>query len=622
MIVQETRIKTSSGHKAVSKHVLAGAKNEAIRVLSGSDYLLKDWMKEARRENIRYGLRHIAFNPAEPMTDEQLASFAERICAELSADPDRMTLVIHQKDGRTHSHLLLPEWQDDHVLSSRFSWQRLEKIARLEEIQLGHALVAGRHDHAIAKALRAEGHHDAADRIAALAPEDRSARPVAAYTSQARRITERQGFDLPTARREILSFWQASDNDLTAFRNLLATKNWRMRSGDRTDGRRDTHIIETQDGMLIGSFTRLTKVRMKEFRLLLEKEAAIHAATDLRPVARRLKRSTLRRQQRISVNQAEQDLLWTEPSLLSEQQKQRLAKRAQAEVKVIQKHLPSIASPLYPEKLSEGFQIYLKDWKREMQAARAVLNARHPLEKRHGPESPLDIQTHCILQMMQDGWKRLKHANHAVLQARKDLNDLEAQQWVFSRQKKISEAEKRLQQALAQLAEILRYVVEFILYHLGLSSRKPAPLQIPVPMEQDMSRQHYLESRQELLQTLLSEKTRRDWIKDRCREAEQQRARVIKKWHDERQPEKDRAEAHIAALLDVARLPKALPDTVRNTIRDLKQKGQLRQSLDVMSAFNERGLVAAIPHTPNSCGHPKVGIAINDPIPRGQGARC
>ncbi|WP_249212053.1 hypothetical protein [Gluconobacter cerinus] len=600
MIVQETRIKTSSGHKTVSRHVLAGAKNEAIRVLSGSDYLLKDWMKEARREGIRYGLRHIAFNPAEPMTDEQLASFAERICTELSADPSHMALVIHQKNGSTHGHLLLPEWQADHVLSSQFSWQRLEKIARLEELRLGHSLVPGRHDHAIAKALRAEGHHDAADKIIALVPEDRSARPVAAYTSQARRMTERQDFDLPTTRRKILSFWQASDNNLTAFRNLLDTQNWRMRSGDRTDGRRDTHIIETCDGMLIGSFTRLTKVRMKEFRLLLEKEAAIHAATDLRPVARRLKRSTLRRQQRISVNQAEQDLLWTEPSLLSEQQKQRLAERAQAEVKAIQKHLPSIASPLDTEKLSEGFQIYLKAWKREMQAARAVLNARHPLEKRYGPESPLDIQTHCIILMMQDGWKKLRHANYAVLQARKELDDLEAQKWVFWRQKKISEAEKRLQQALAQLAEILRYVVEFILYHLGLSSRKPVPLQIPVPMEQDMSRQQYLENRQELLQTLLSEKTRRSWIKDRCREAEQRRARLIEKWHDERQPEKDRAEEHIAALLDVARPPKALPDTVRNTIRDLKRQGQLRQSLNAIAAFNERDATAPVSHTPNS----------------------
>lgn len=264
-------------------------------------------------------------------------------------------------------------------------------------------------------------------------------------------------------------------------------------------------------------------------------------------------------------------------------------------MKAIQKHIPSIASPLYPEKLSEVFQIYLKDWKREMQAARAVLNARHPLEKCYGSESPLDIQTHCILQMMQDGWKKLRHTNHALLQARKELNDLEAQKWVFWRQRKISEAEKRLQQALAQLAEILRYVVEFILYHLGLSSRKPVPLQIPVPMEQEMSRQQYLENRQDLLQTLLSEKTRRDWIKDRCREAEQHRARLIEKWHDERQPEKDRTEAHIAALLDVTRHPKALPDTVR----DLKKKGQLRQALDTMAAFNKRDAAAHIPHTPN-----------------------
>ncbi|MBS1081869.1 hypothetical protein JK166_14770 [Gluconobacter kondonii] len=98
---------------------------------------------------------------------------------------------------------------------------------------------------------------------------------------------------------------------------------------------------------------------------------------------------------------------------------------------------------------------------------------------------------------------------------------------------------------------------------------------------------------------LLSEKTRRDWIKNRCREAEQQRARLIDEWHNERQPEKDRAEAHIAALLDVARPPKALPDTVQNTIRDLKQKGQLRQSLDTMTAFNKRDAGAHIPHIPD-----------------------
>ncbi|WP_218023666.1 relaxase/mobilization nuclease domain-containing protein, partial [Gluconobacter sphaericus] len=167
MIVQETRIKSSSGHQAVSRHVLSGAKNEAIRLISGSDYLLKDWMKEARREGVRYGLRHIAFNPSGVMTDQQLSDFAGDICRELGADSNRTTFVIHQKDGKTHGHLLLPEWQEDHVLSSKFTWQRLEKIARLEELRLGHTLVPGRHDRAIANALREAGNSEAADKVAA-----------------------------------------------------------------------------------------------------------------------------------------------------------------------------------------------------------------------------------------------------------------------------------------------------------------------------------------------------------------------------------------------------------------------------------------------------------------------
>lgn len=59
--------------------------------------LLHDAMQEAEREKLTYGLRHIAFNPNEPMTDDQLAEFAERICHEFHADPEHITLVIHKK---------------------------------------------------------------------------------------------------------------------------------------------------------------------------------------------------------------------------------------------------------------------------------------------------------------------------------------------------------------------------------------------------------------------------------------------------------------------------------------------------------------------------------------------
>lgn len=95
MIVKESRIKTRSGAGALSRHVLHGAKNEAIRVLAGSGWLLHDAMREARREGLTYGLRHIAFNPDATMSDDQLAGFARHLCEELHADPDHITLVVH-----------------------------------------------------------------------------------------------------------------------------------------------------------------------------------------------------------------------------------------------------------------------------------------------------------------------------------------------------------------------------------------------------------------------------------------------------------------------------------------------------------------------------------------------
>jgi len=595
MIVQETRIKSSSGHQAVSRHVLSGAKNEAIRLVSGSDYLLKDWMKEAKREGIRYGLRHIAFNPSETMTDQQLSGFAEEICRELGANPERMTLVIHQKDGSTHGHLLLPEWQDDHVLSSKFTWQRLEKIARLEELRLGHTLVPGRHDRAIAKALREAGNSEAADKVAALVPEDNSARPVSAYTSQARRMTERQGFDLPAARRDIMAFWGRSGNDLKMFRRFLAEKNWRMRPGDRMDRRRDAHVIETAEGLLIGSFTRLTKVRTKDFRLLLEAEAWRPSPLDLRPVVRQLEQQERRQQQRAGRRRALKDLIWVPPASLSALDRQRLHELGRREAAAIRKRLPSIGSLRYPEQFSEGFRIYLQDWKQEMQAARCVLNTRHPLERRYGPDSPLDIQSECIMRMMKEGWSRLKQAHQAVERARQELNELEARKILFSRKRRLSQAEELYRQALAQLAEILRYLAQFILYHLGLSSQKPDPIQCPVPIERELILQDYLQERRELLQALLDEKARRLWIKDRCREAEHKRAQNIAQWHAERVPECEQAQQTIVRLERLHRLSWSLPEDVRMAVRDLKRQGQVRLALRELDRFDNRDAPVSLP---------------------------
>nr|WP_294917114.1 hypothetical protein [uncultured Neokomagataea sp.] len=586
---RKPELRAQAGHQAVSRHVLSGAKNEAIRLIAGSDYLLKDWMKEARREGIRYGLRHIAFNPSAAMTDQQLSDFAGDICEELGADPERTTFVIHQKDGKTHGHLLLPEWQDSHVLSSKFSWVRLEKLARLTEIKLGHALVPGRHDKAIVKALRESGEYEAATKVEALIPTEKTPAPVAAYTSQARRMAERQDFDLPTARREIMTFWENSGNDLRKFRHFLSSKNWQMRVGDRTDRRREAHIIETADGVLIGSFTRLTKVRMKDFRQLLEDEASKKPLLDLRPVAQKSEARTARR---ASLEQREHT---------DETKSERLR---------IQERLPNIVPFKNLERLSPGLQIYFQDWKTEMRAARAILNTRHLLEKKYGPEIPLDIQSQRVMDLIQQGRERLKKAHDAVQRAREELEELEAGRWVLFKGQKVSKAEEALQQALAQLGEILRYIVQAVLYYLGLSGTKPAPLQLPVPIERQMSCAEYAESRQRSLHILLNEKACRAWVKGHCRDAEHKRTRLIEQWHEERTPEVERAEQAVVQLQTLARPPRRIPDDVRARIVTLKRRRNFR------GALNEIRRLDAVPR-PQSVGQPVNRMPLQ-PLERGR----
>ncbi|MDE7540935.1 hypothetical protein [Gluconobacter sphaericus] len=379
------------------------------------------------------------------------------------------------------------------------------------------------------------------------------------------------------------------------FRRLLAEKNWCMRPGDRTDRRREAHVIEADDGMLIGSFTRLTKVRTKEFRLLLEAEASRPSPLDLRPVVRQLEQKERRHRQRAERKRTVKELIWAPPASLSALDRQRLYKQGRREADAIRKRLPSIGLLRYPEQFSEGFRIYLKDWKQDIQAARSVLNARHPLERRYGPDSPLDIQSACIVRMMKEGWSRLKQAYLAVERARQELDELEARKILFSRKRRLSQAEEQYRQALAQLAEILRYLVQFILYHLGLSSQKPDPIQCPVPIEREVTLQDYLEERRELLQTLLDEKARRLWIKDRCREAEHKRARMIAEWYAERVPQCEQAHQTIARLERLHRLSWSLPEDVRMGIRDLKRQGQLQMALRELDRFYERDALVSLP---------------------------
>lgn len=603
MIVQETRIRTTSGHQAVSRHVLQGARNEAIRVLSGSDWCLADWMKEARREDIRYGLRHIAFNPAEPMSDEALASFAARLCDELQADRERMTLVVHQKNGSTHGHLLLPEWQDDHVLSSRFSWQRLEKCARLEELRLGHQLVPGRHDRAIARALRQEGKTAEAGRVETvlqgpasgaanlLAPAPASPDtplsssaskrlpqplPRAAYTSQSRRMAERQGLDLAEAKKAIASLWAQSDNQLHRFRALLKTRGWVMRAGDRQDTRKDAHIIETSDGVLIGSFTRLTKTHMKDFRQLLVDEAARPKRGDIRAAVKPLlERAPL--EMAAMVRHGEKSVLLLPPLAELRRDPEAFA-RAAAKTRPSQpsQKQPKIVSLDRIDELPPNFALYIRQWKHEAKACRTVLNARPPMA--YGPRRSVTELGTALFAQIEDTRRQLWQTGKQLQETRQEREALREKWFVLSKKKRLSHLDEEIKRLSKTLAEILRYLLETIFWHLGLRATPPEPLCLPVPTEREEANARLRRENRELLRKIARRDTCREWLVTLCREADRCRQEEIAAWKARHVAKCDRARRDLDLLKTIWMPPAKLPRETQAEIMKCKLTGNLEKA--------------------------------------------
>ncbi|GAN65020.1 hypothetical protein [Acetobacter orientalis] len=561
MIVKETRIKISSGHKALAAHVLRGEKNEAILVREGSEYWLKDWVKEAKREGLTYGLRHIAFNPEPAMSDNELSEFADRICEELKADKASRALILHQKDGKRHGHLILPEWQHNHVLSSRFSYMRLEKVARLEEIRLGHPLTAGRHDTAIANALHKEGKHREAQLVEVLIP-DGAPLPRAAYTSQARRMTERQALDLPALKKEIAALWQRSGEKLPAFRRLLQEKGLVMREGDRSTTRPGAHIIETADGTLIGSFTRLTKIRMKDFRALLMQEAL--PAEEPHPVCPVAARAC-----RLSPLSARPPRVLPPDAMIIPL---RRGPRSR----------PTVTSLHQTKNLNPGFAHYLIDWKKEVTRCEQIIR-QNPLSL-YGPVPTRDQVFQNILREIRPLRIKLKKAKETLDLAHQEREAAYASLLggLTGRRHKADEA---FEKALLILTEILRYLIETLLYLFGLRATPPHPLTLPVPTARERDLENYYDQKKKYISVLLDKERTLALLRTLYQKSMAQRKEEQKNAETAYKPTLEAAQNRLHHLRQLPGLHKDLDKTTRKALFRAQHTGQLEQALKILQTY-------------------------------------
>ncbi|WP_249204522.1 hypothetical protein [Acetobacter thailandicus] len=339
-------------------------------------------------------------------------------------------------------------------------------------------------------------------------------------------MAERQGADLPALKKLVCALWAQSDG-LKSFRAALAEHDLLMREGDSTETRPGAHIIEDRKGTLIGSFTRLTKVRMAEFRTLLAQEKQ-QTAPPIKPVLPT---------GRIPVRGMEDYLKKTAPA-------------------------PAVRRTHRAMSLDEI---------RQRACIAGIIIQKKTILTRQAPESslaPLD-RTHSLTQWTQEltGYqKQLRWRRKRYCTARKEWQKAQASWW--RRLSGISWRRKRvMEEKFLHLLEMIRYVVQALLHITGLRATPPEPLRtILTPQDKPALEQFRKEHEGE--STAMANPAKLSlWLNQHFDQMEDSREKRIRKWNKTHQPEKEQAGREITQL---RALLKTRPDTPEH--RELVQQ--------------------------------------------------
>jgi len=216
MIIQSARLSTGTDLPKLTGHVFAGAANDAITVLHGVQDDLDGMQQDAAAAKKPYAIRHFKIAPAETTDRVEAADVMRDLAREFGFALAHCVIVEHAKPRQPggyeyHWHLLVPEWDPARrrVLDNKWTRPRQEKIARRAEARLGHALVTGRWNAAVARRLEAEGQSDLAAAMAALAARPR---PTGAYSAGQHQAVARKGVDLPTYVTLIREAWNTAQD--------------------------------------------------------------------------------------------------------------------------------------------------------------------------------------------------------------------------------------------------------------------------------------------------------------------------------------------------------------------------------------------------------------------------
>lgn len=276
MIIKSKRIPARGGSlERVIRHVSNADDNDEVELVQGNLADLDDARGDALRFGRQYAIRHFVVNPEQPITSAQVLELGRMLGAEFHFDPELAVIWRHSKPRASepwadHFHFLVREVDavSGAVMSSSHSYARQEKVSRLAEVAWCHQIVTGRHNQAVLDALRHEP--DNSDAVAKLeaAGVHRAKLETERFSEIAHQRTKRQGLDLPVL-KSIVSDALTQSHSRLEFDDALAKAKLRTVAGDK----RGVILIETFDGIVVGSLARLTGLRKAQLERRLKFDA-------------------------------------------------------------------------------------------------------------------------------------------------------------------------------------------------------------------------------------------------------------------------------------------------------------------------------------------------------------
>lgn len=243
-----------AGPKQLSRHLGRTDTNERVAVLelhspSGSlGEAFRDWQALAAGTKGTKGLYHANIDPDAryKMTPEQWTRAVDVLEEELGLTGQPRAVVLHEKNGREHIHVV---WQRTDIDTMRLrsdshNYQAHERASARLEQEFGHEHVPGKH-----------------------AKRDREAQPElpsSEITHAEWQQSERSGID-PRARKEqITALFEASDTG-SAFHAALQDAGYLLARGDRRD-----FVLLDSDGEIYSLRRQIAGVTAKDLRAFME----------------------------------------------------------------------------------------------------------------------------------------------------------------------------------------------------------------------------------------------------------------------------------------------------------------------------------------------------------------